>query len=255
VNLYTDYPRPGVKSFEGRTLDFELGNRETTLLKSFSLEQDATLYMVLLAAFTLLLTKLSGQEEIVIGSPVECRKHEDLRQIIGMFINMLAMKNVVDESKRVPRFLEEVKRKALAAFDNQEYPFDELVERVTVKRDAGRNPLFDVIFTFQKTVVSEINIPGLKLMPYEQQRKIAKFDLGLMGTEVKGNAVFSLEYCTRLFKQETVEGFIRYFKRILTQIIEEPDREISTIEIISEQEKRQVLVEFNDTGTGYPCDK
>jgi len=254
LDLPTDYVRPDTKNFAGSTIRFEVESRETALLKSLAAEEDATLFMVLLAVFNLLLMKLSGQEDIVVGSPVECRKHQDLRQIIGMFINMLAIRNRLEPHNTFRQILREVRKKSLGAFENQEYPFDELVEQVSGERDASRNPLFDVLFTFQKMVVSEVEIPGLKLMPYEHQRSISKFDLGLTGTEVKGKLVFSMEYCSGLFKKEAVQRFSRYFKRIITGIIENKGKKLPGIEIISQQEKQQILLDFSGNKAAYPRD-
>jgi amino acid adenylation domain-containing protein len=255
LSLPTDYKRPVIQSFEGSRIGFGISGEVTEQLKDLANGEDATLYMVLLAAFNVLLSKLSGNEDIVVGTPTAGRRHADLQQVIGMFVNTLPMRNYLKSGKTYKEFLGEVKKRTLAAFENQEYQLEELVERVELKRDPGRNPLFDVVFVFQNMEIPVIDLPKLRLMQYEYDNNMAKFDLTLSAEEIKNQLFFSLEYCTKLFKTETIKRFIKYYEKILFTIIENPARRILDIEIISDQEKRKLLHEFNNLDVTYPGDK
>ncbi|MGE5343370.1 MAG: non-ribosomal peptide synthase/polyketide synthase [Candidatus Omnitrophota bacterium] len=255
LELPVDFPRPSVQSFDGRTVSFELDKNASSDLKSLVLETGATMYMVLLALTNVFLAKLSNQEDMVVGSPVAGRRHVDLENIVGMFINTLALRNYPEGEKTFIEFLYEVKTNALRAFDNQEYQYEALVEQVVTNRDTGRNPLFDVMFVLQNFQLKEIEIPGLTLSPYEYENKTSKFDLTLTGIESDDKLLFTFEYCTQLFKPQTIERFIAYFKNIINGIIENKNRMISDIEIITEGEKNRILYDFNRAEIKYPNDK
>ncbi|UCH96831.1 MAG: amino acid adenylation domain-containing protein, partial [Candidatus Aminicenantes bacterium] len=255
LNLPFDYPRPIVQDFEGETLHFEIGENETTILKSLALKEEVTLFMVLLSCYNVLLSKLSGQQDIIVGTPIAARRHADLGYIMGMFVNTLVMRNFPYPERSFVEFLKEVKKRTLNAYENQEYPFEDLVEKVKVNRDASRNPLFDVMFVLQNMEIPEVEIPGLKLKPYEYENRTSKFDVTLLGEEKNKKLSFALEYGTKLFKQETILRFGKYFKRIVYSVLQQPEQKICEMEIITDQEKRQVLYDFNETGPGYPRDK
>ncbi|MCP4150805.1 MAG: hypothetical protein GY757_23870, partial [bacterium] len=155
LNLPTDYPRPENQTFEGDKLSFGLNKNETHSLKKVAKENDITLYMTILSIFTILLSKLSGQEDIIVGTPTAGRRHADLESIIGMFVNTLAIRNYPEGTKTITEYLGEVKENTLQAFENQEYQFEELVDKLSLKRDTGRNPLFDVMFNLLNTTTGK----------------------------------------------------------------------------------------------------
>jgi len=260
LNLPTDYPRPAIQSFEGNIVYSELSKGETNALTEIARSNGATSFMVLLALYNILLSKLSGQEDIIIGTPIAGRRNVDLEPIIGMFVNTLALRNHPFGQKIFSVFLKEVKEKTLFAFENQDYQFEELVEKVSAARDMSRNPLFDVMFVFQNTFIITGELPRqetrkLKIIPYTDEHWISKFDLTLRGEEAGEQFYFSIEYSTGLFKKETIERFFSYFKKIITSVIKDPGKNISEIEIVSEEEKNQVLYEFNTTQAEFPRDK
>ena len=257
LNLPLDYPRPVVQNFEGTTLRSGISKEETNALKNLATTRGTTLYAVLLAAFNVLLAKISSQEDIVIGTPTAGRRHADLESIIGMFVNTLALRNYPGGELRFVDFLHHIKENTLKAFENQDYPFEELVEQLPVKRVVSRNPLFDVVFVMQNFAASKPKKtePQVKLKPYQFETKIAKFDLTLQAVETKEKLLFILEYCTKLFKTETIKRFIDYFKKILKAIIENPEQKIAKIEILPTEEKNRLLFEFNQTDADYPRDK
>jgi tyrocidine synthetase-3 len=250
-----DYPRPAVQQFEGSRLNFQLEKECIDSLKSVALQQGTTLYMVLLALYNILLSKLSNQEDIIIGTPVAGRKHADLEKIIGMFVNTPAMRNYPAGEKTFTEFLAEVKDKALNAFENQEYPYEDLVEQVVVNRDASRNPLFDVSFLLQNLQSSELTMSGVKLTPLKFKTTTSKFDLTLLGAEVEDSLWFWLEYSTKLFKPETIQRFANYFKNLAPGLPANIHKKLTEIEIITRQEKRRILADFNDTAADYPGEK
>jgi tyrocidine synthetase-3 len=254
LELPVDYPRPVLQSFEGRSIEFELGESDTQALESLSLAEGVTLFMLLLALYNLLLAKLCGQQEVIVGTPLAGRRHTDLARVIGMFINTLALRNYPAGERRFREFLGEVKARTLAAFENQEYPFEELVERVAISRDVSRNPLFDVVFALQNIDLPQVEPHGLRARPYPYEIGISKFDMTLQGYKAGQRLVFRLEYCTKLFKEKTINRFIRYFERIVSAVKAEPGQRIFDIEIITDAEKREILVDFNRTAAPYPSD-
>jgi amino acid adenylation domain-containing protein/non-ribosomal peptide synthase protein (TIGR01720 family) len=250
LNLPGDYTRPTVLGFAGSSLVFAIGKKETAALIELAKKENITLFMLLLAMYNVFLAKLSGQEDIVVGVPIVGRGHEDLQPIIGMFVNTLALRNYPGGNKPFNVFLKEIKEKTLAAFENQDYLFEDLVDQVVVDRDVSRNPLFDTMLALQNMEMEEILIPGLRLRPYGFDSGVSHFDLVFIAGETEEQLSFYVEYSTRLFKKTTVERMIGFFKDMLSFILTNPHREISAIPFIGEEEKQQVLVDFNDTEAG-----
>ena len=252
LNMPLDYPRPPVQSFEGKEITFTIEKDLSKRLNNIAAKNGSTLYMLLLAAYNVLLSKYTGQQDIIIGSPVAGRLHADLTQIIGMFVNTLAMRNYPVANKTFNEFLEEVRTNSLQAYENQEYQFEELVEKVQVSRDLGRNPLFDTMFILQNLEGRETEYEGLKFKQYEFENTAAKFDLSLAGVEVSGEVLFSMVYAQKLFHKETIERLSDHFKNILEIIAENPDIRICEIDMLSSEEKETILDKFNDTIATYP---
>jgi len=258
--LPQDFARPSIQTFEGNSTSFELSSEETRGIFDIARKEDSTLFMVLLAVYNILLTKLSNQEDIVVGVPITGRRHDDLQNIIGMFINTLPLRNYPNGEKIFTQFLSELKEKNLKAFENQDYYFEDIIEKLVIKRDLSRNPLFDTVLVLQNFFdLSKENraekIGDTILMPYSFENKTSKFDLTLSATERVSNLYFRFEYCTQLFRETTIQRFIRYFKQIITTIIKDNQQKISNIDILSEQEKRQLLFGFNFSDVSYPSEK
>ncbi|MDQ1352318.1 MAG: hypothetical protein QG657_2624, partial [Acidobacteriota bacterium] len=262
LELPTDYPRPMPQSFEGKRIKFELSGDETNGLKQIAQAHGATLFMVLLALYNVLLSKLSNLEDIMIGTAIAGRKHADLEWIVGMFVNTLVMRNSPVGNKPFGEFLADVKENTLAVFENQEYPFEGLVEKLAVARDLSRNPLFDVMLVLQNfpeiTLVNqekEVTGQGLSISAREYEQRSAKFDLTLEVYEQEGILLFYFKYCTKLFRQESILRITRYFQTIVTSVISAPTRKIMEIDILPEEERRQLLFDFNNTAAVFPADK
>ena len=254
LDIPTDFSRPPMQNFEGNALTFTIDKTLAERLNSLALRTGATLYMVLLAAYNVLLSKYTGQNDIIVGSPVAGRQHADLENVIGMFVNTLAHRNYPKADKTFEQFLQEIKTNTIKAFDNQDYMFEELVEKLDLKRDAGRNPVFDTMFIMQNTQNVEVEIPGLVFSHYGFKKSIAKFDTVLTAIEIDNGIFFEIEYCTRLFNEETIKSLGRHFVNILSQIAEFPYKTISEIELLDDEEKNKLL-DFNNTKFIYPKEK
>ncbi len=254
LNMPTDFPRPAVLNFEGDKIAFTIDKELADKLNQVAKEKGATMYMVLLSIFNILLSKYSGHEDIIIGSPIAGRRHADLENIIGMFVNTLAMRNYPVAEKSFDEFLEDVKENALKAYENQDYQFEMLVDQLKLDRDLSRNPLFDVMFALQNANSTRFEMNGLKFMPYEIENKIAKFDLNLNAIETDEGIEFVLEYSTSLFKKVTIEKIARHFENIIREIVEKPTTQIAEIIIISNEE-RECILEKNSARMDYPEEK
>jgi tyrocidine synthetase III len=255
LNMPTDYPRPSVQSFEGSRIRFVLEGEQIGKLKKLGQETGATLYMILLAAYNVLLSKYTGQEDIIVGSPIAGRPHADLENIMGMFVNTLAMRNYPEVGKSFEAFLQEVKENALKAYENQNYQFEALVDKLNIRRDISRNPLFDTMFELQNMDIGELEIDQLHFTPYQFENGIAKFDISLTAVEEQDRISFDLEYCTKLFNEETVQRISIHYINLLKQILENPKEKLTDIDILTEEEKNKLLYAFNDTRAEYPKDK
>jgi amino acid adenylation domain-containing protein len=252
LNLPLDYPRPAFQSFEGDRVEFEIGPELTERISQIAVENGATLYMVLLAAFNVLLFKYTGQDDIIIGSPVAGRSHTGLEKIIGVFINTLAMRNYPAGDKTFQEFLAEVKENFLKAFDNQEYQFETMIEKLNLRRDLSRTPLFEVMFVLQNIGIDARESMGLRFTPLTFTNKTAKFDLTLEAFERGDQKIlFGLEYCTRLFQRETIVRLTRHFVNILTVVTANPAIQLKGMEFLSAEEKEQILKGFNNTKAEY----
>ena len=242
LHLPTDYPRPALQSFAGNTIAFRLASGAAAQLKALAAREEVTLYMLLLAIFKVLLAKVSLQEDIVVGTGSEGRGHEDLRQVIGMFVNTITIRSRPGAEKTFAGFLAEIK--ILKAFDNQDFQFEDLVEKVIAHRDASRNPLFDVMFQLENSGKPGSDSPVRQFPAYE--KKIAKFDLTLFAFDLEDELSFTFEYGTKLFKQETIDLFITFFKRIVVAVTANPGTRLAEIEIISPGKKAERLKQLND---------
>ncbi|MCP4148958.1 MAG: non-ribosomal peptide synthetase, partial [bacterium] len=233
LNLPIDFTRPAVRSFEGNTLDFTLEPEKTKKLEQMAAKEKTTLYMLLLSLYYILLSKLSGQQEIITGTPVAGRTHPDVEPLIGMFVNTLPLRNHINTGKTFPGLLKNVSTNTLEAFENQEYQLEDLVQHLEVERDASRNPLFDVMFVLQNTTAghteNHTETKELRLKPLKYYSDIAKFDITLSVAQYGQQLDFELEYSTKLFKEENIKRFIRYFKKIVHHVLQEPLQKIHEI--------------------------
>ncbi|WP_434753191.1 amino acid adenylation domain-containing protein [Paenibacillus amylolyticus] len=245
LEMPTDYPRPSVQSYEGQTLEYFFDASKTDSLKQLASETGTTLFMVLLAAYNVLLHKYSGQEDVIVGTPIAGRNHGDVQPLIGIFLNTLAIRSYPASEKTFLSYLNEVKETTLHAFEHQNYPFEELVDKVQVNRDLSRNPLFDTLFTMQNTENEDFELDGLRLIPYASELDTAKFDISLDVGEENGGLDYSFEYATALYKRETIERLAKHYEQLLVTIVSRPDAKIAELSMLTADEEEQILEEFN----------
>ncbi len=255
LDLQTDYPRPSIFNYAGARLEFQLEEELVSKLRELVRIQGVTVYMLLLAAYNILLARYADQNEVLIGSPIAGRAHNDLEQIIGMFVNTLVMRNNPVSSKTFSQFLAEIKINTLTAFENQNYQFEMLVEKLALNRDLSRNPIFDTLFTVQNAHSLELSIPGLRVSAQEYFHNVTKFDLALIAFESSDKLRFNLDYRTDLFKRTTIRRMADHYINILGEIVDNREILLGQIQMISAVERAQILFNFNDTRVEYPYEK
>ncbi len=235
LNLPIDYSRLEVKDVNGDSITRIVDKELTEALKVLVNENNVTLYMVLLAAYNILLYKYSGQEDIVVGSPIAGRSHVDLENVMGIFINMLAMRNRPTADKTYLEFLNEVSENSLKAFENQDFQYEELVNSLKIKREQNMNPLFDVVFAMQNMEMKPISIDNLEFIPYKSDITIARFELTLFAEETDENEIIlRFRYATSLFKESTIEKMMQHYIEILKQVVENKQLKLKEIEFSSD---------------------
>lgn len=252
LDLPTDYIRPAVQSFEGDSITFKIDNDIVNELEKVQRKTGTTTYMILLSCIDILLSKYSGQEDIIVGSPIAGRNHVDLQSIVGMFVNTLAMRNNSNGNKTYKEFLKEVKDNALKAYENQDYQFEELVDKLGIKRDISRNPLFNVMFTMQNLDIKNIDVQGISIKEQEVRFDHSKVDLSFTAAQLNNECIINLQYCTKLFKRSTIEQMIEHLRNILKYVAGNIDVKIKDIDMLTDGEKHELVNKFNNTYLDYP---
>jgi len=252
LRLPTDWPRPARRTFQGDRIFHTIGSRKTEALKRCSARSGSSLFMTLFAAYAVLLHKLTGQEDITVGTTYDARKDDAFKNVIGMFVNTVAVRNHPEKGKTFKAFLDEVKRNILEAFDRQDYPFERIVENLRLRREADRNPLFDTLFVYEPVETKSATPGGCTISKYDIRNKTAMFDLSLEILEIDGTLDLSLEFNTDIYAQETAERYLGYYEKILDDITPDPAIRLEDLELLSGREKKRIIEEFNDTAAAYP---
>ncbi|MCP4153131.1 MAG: AMP-binding protein, partial [bacterium] len=255
LDMSTDHVRPTVQSFRGENLFFSSTPELKQQLESLARQTGTTLFMVLMTAYNILLANYANQEDIIVGTPVSGRRHTDFENLIGLFINVLAIRNYPQKDKGFGDFLEEVKRNTLGAFQNQEYPFGELVEKLDPGKKIGRNPIYDVELVLQNFEMPTLEAEGLRFIPYETELKNSQVDITMTTVEATDTLTFMLNYCSDLFKKETMERFFTHFLNILENVGDSRKIPLCEIEMMTEKERNQIIEEFNREESQYPIDE
>ncbi len=253
LNLPCDFPRPAVRSYDGEVASFTVDAKLASKLQALAEQHQATLFMVILAAYSVLLHKYTGQEDVIVGTPSSGRINADLEEVIGMFVSTLPCRLYPAADKNFAQLLAEVRESSLQALNNQEYPFEGLLDKLNIRRDPSRNPLFDTMFSYNAKADSPAqgSQSGLSIYPYEADGKVAQFDLTLDATEEGEEILLAFEYCTKLFTAQTIENMGNHFIAILHAISEESTILLKTVDMLSTQEKQQLLHNFNTTTSFY----
>jgi len=255
LNFPTDRPRPARQSYRGARQSIELSSELTQRLKTLSRKEGVTLYMTLLAAFQTLLHRYTGQDDIVVGSPIANRNRIEIEGLIGFFVNTLVLRTDHSGNPAFREVLRRVRETALEAYAHQDLPFEKLVEELRPDRDLSRSPLFQAMFVFQNAPVGELNCKGLNVSPMRMAGETTKFDLTLSVNEGAPGLRAGLQYRTDLFDDATITRFLGHFKMLLEGIVANPEQRISDLPILNEAERHQLLVEWNETKRDYPKDK
>ena len=255
LSLPTDRPRPAVQTFVGAHLEFALSETLTAKLTQLSQQQGVTLFMTLLSAFDTLLYRYTGQEDILVGSPIANRNRSEIEGLIGFFVNTLVMRTDLSGNPSFSELLLRVREMALFAYAHQDLPFETLVEVLQPQRNLSHTPLFQVMFALQNAPLNRVELTGLTLSDLPIESATAKFDLTLaMGNTATG-LVGVWEYNTDLFDASTLSRLAGHFVTLLESIVANPSQQISSLPMLTAVEQQQLLFEWNNTLTNYPQDK
>jgi amino acid adenylation domain-containing protein len=231
LDLITDYSRPEITRFDGDHHRFALDAEDTRRFKEAASEIGATLFMNLLAVFITLMYKYTGQEDIIVGTVAEGRSHSDLRNIIGMFVNSLAIRSWPQGEKTYLEFLKEVKETTIRAFENQDLQFDDMIDKLNIQREPSRHPLYDVLIALQNYEQPKTELEEVKFIPLPFDQNKARYDIALLAQETDGELHFNMEYSTSLFKISTAEKIGRHYIDVIKQVGQEKHVKLKDISI------------------------
>ncbi|HLL70296.1 MAG TPA: amino acid adenylation domain-containing protein [Pyrinomonadaceae bacterium] len=254
LELPADHPRPAVQSYRGATHHFALPADLSDALQVRAQSEGVTPFMLLLAAFQVLLYRYTGQEDISVGSPIANRNRAETESLIGFFVNTLVMRADLSGDPTFSALLGRVKEVALAAYTHQDLPFERLVGELQPERRMSHSPLFQVLFVLQNAPMPPLELSGLTLTPIIADTGIAKFDLTLSMEETPHGLKGSFGYNTDLFEPSTIERMARHFRTLLEGVAAHPARRLSELPVLTDDEMRQLLGEWNDTGAAYRQD-
>ncbi|WP_318653756.1 non-ribosomal peptide synthetase, partial [Pectobacterium versatile] len=252
LTLPTDRPRPTVQRYAGDQVPFHLDTEQLRRLHALSQQQDTTLFMTLLAAWTVVLSRLSGQDDIVIGTPVANRPRQELEGIVGFFVNTLALRAEPGRCRSVAELLDQIRERALDAYAHQALPFEQVVEVLQPVRNLSYSPLFQVMLSLNNTPTQALTLPGLEISAVERPLKRTHFDLSLSLIETENGLEGGLVYATDLFDQDTITRFVGYVENILMAMADDVTQPLHSLPMLPEAERRQVLVDFNATDADFP---
>ena len=262
VQLPIDFPRPEIFTFAGDQYCFKLDEKEIAQLRQFCLKQGATLFMSILEILDILFHKYTLLEDISIGCGVSGRRHDDIQRIIGMFVNTLVIRNFPIPGKTGEEFLHEVIDRSIEAFENQDVQFEELVEKLDIDRNPAINPLFDICMLVQNYQKGDTGVNLLAARDNENEEffpgylnSASRFDMTFFIHEWDQGIYIDIEYYTGIFKRETIDRLASHFRNTLTALVTDPGSTIRDIDILSFEEKDQVLFQFNQTTVEYPRHK
>ncbi|MGB3467265.1 MAG: amino acid adenylation domain-containing protein, partial [Cyclobacteriaceae bacterium] len=255
IDLPSNKVRPNIKTSSGQNLSVYLDENTSNNLKSYCSKNGGSLFMGLLASWAVLIYRYTSQEDIIIGTPVAGREHEDLENQIGFYVNSLPLRHKIDPDKSFDATFQELKESTLEGYSHQMYPFDRLVEELNLHRNPSRNAVFDMMLILQNQIEKplEYDLANFPTDQIKDNGSIAtKFDLEITFQEVGTYLSFDISYNTDIYDRDMVEGLIRHYEQLLIALLELPEKKVSEICYLSENEKHNLLTEFNDSGVEYP---
>jgi amino acid adenylation domain-containing protein/non-ribosomal peptide synthase protein (TIGR01720 family) len=241
LSLPADRLRPHTRTFRGATESLRLSAELSEAVRSLSRRHHATLFMTLLAAFKVLLSRYTGQQDILVGTPVANRNYQELEDLIGFFVNTQVLRTEVSGEQSFQELLDRVKKIALDAYAHQDVPFERLIEELQPSRSLSHTPLFQVMFVLQNDPPPSIDLPGLELTSMEVESRTAKFDLTMMVEEAGAELAVSLEYSTDLFRAETIRRTLRHFRTLLEGIVADPGKRLAELPLLAAAERPEIL--------------
>ncbi|UAC49750.1 amino acid adenylation domain-containing protein [Bacillus aquiflavi] len=247
LNLPIDRARPSIPSYKGDQLTFVIDREDVLGLKKIARDQEATLFMVVFALYNIMLSKYSDQEDVTVGIPVIGRKNNEIKNVIGMFVNTLAIRSYPHSKKTFKEFLAHVKENLLKSYENQEYPFENLINKLDLSFDRSKSPLFNTMFTMQETGYDSLTVKDLTINPINVNHKDIKFDLSFEAKEKAEKLEMKIEYSTALFNEDTIQRMAKYFKEIVHQVIAETTIKLADIQLLTKEEQKRHIYEWNNT--------
>ncbi len=252
LELPADRPRAAQPSSKGARRKIVIDKTLTGALKELSRKSSTTLFVTLMAAYNVLLHRYTGQQDMVVGFPVANRDRAELENLIGCFVNTLALRSDLSGAPSFRALLGQLRAALDGALGHRDLPFERLVEELAQPRDLSRNPIFQTLFTFQNRLPAEINLAGIHAEPMDCDTGSAKFDLTLALGERDGQLFGSFEYSSELFDRETIDRMIGHYQTLLKGIAVDPDRSIAALPLLAPAERKRILVEWNDTAANFP---
>ncbi len=252
LNLPTDRPRPAIQTYQGRDYFFSVPAGLVKKLRALSQQENVTLFMTLLAAFQTLLHRYTGQDDIVVGSPIAGRSQVETEALVGFFMNALVLRAQTGGNPKFRDLLAQVRALCLEAYAHQDLPFEMLVQELQPRRDLSHNPLFQVLFVLQNTPQQTFELPGLTVHTLGGETTMAKFDLTLELTETGEGLQGRIEYNTDLFDESTMARLAAHWQTLLAGIVARPDQRLDDLPLLPDAERHQLLVEWNSTQAPYP---
>ncbi|WP_160670940.1 non-ribosomal peptide synthetase [Clostridium sp. C8-1-8] len=252
LNLPTDRQRSAIQTYQGDAFNFKIDNILINKLKLISIQNETTLYSTLLTAYICLLWRLTGQTDIVVGTPVSGRIHQDIESGLGIFINTLPIRSNIKVKNKFKEILKSVSENIFSALENQSYQFEMLVDKLNIQRDLSRNPLFDTMFVLQdKSYMGRFESKDITVIPHAFYNHTSNYDITFEVIEENGEYRLIVEYCSDLFNKSTIERFGNYFINILKIISDNPNIGLQQIEMIDDKERETLLYKFNSTSLSY----
>ncbi|MCP4213847.1 MAG: amino acid adenylation domain-containing protein, partial [bacterium] len=255
LELPTDFERPGILDFKGKRLMFNRGPEFSAGVKALARSEKVTVTMTLLAVYILLLHKLTGHEDILVGMPADIREHEDFEHTFGMFANTLVVRGLPSKNTTFRDFLKKIKTACLNAYANKTYPFELLVDKLDHTVDMGRNPIINVAMVYEIAGQLRFQLPGRTCTVRSIDSNAVPFDLVFEFFQQSETLGMKINYRTSLFNEETIRMWERYFERLMKNAIDDASLPISRLEMMTMEEKALFLSKVNDTATDFPSDK
>lgn len=255
LDLHTDRPRPPVQSFRGARQSFRIPSGVVESIKSLAQHERATLFAALLSAFQTVLYRHTNQEDITVGTPVANRNKVEIENLIGFFVNTVAIRVDLSGNPTFRQLLGRVRETILEVQTHQEIPLERVVEEVQPKRELNRAPLFQVMFVLQNAPLPQLKLADLTLVPMEIDNGTAKFDLTLYMRETGQELTGSLAYNTDLFESASIARMIACFQTLVKSVATDADQQISKLELLAATQRRQLITEYNQTDEAYLCDR